>query len=71
MDKILEIKKHLKVYDVFYFFNELDLLEIRLNILDDFVDEFILIEAAFTFGGEPKGSYYLNNIDRYPNHSHV
>ena len=44
----------LKVYDVFPFFNELDLLEIRLNTLNDFVDEFIIIEADTTHSGLSK-----------------
>ena len=70
LEEIIESKKNLKIYDVFYFFNELDLLEIRLNILDDFVDKFILIEAAFTFGGESKGSNYLENFDRFSKWNH-
>ena len=32
-------KRH---YDSFLFFNELDLLEIRLNLLDDYVDYFVV-----------------------------
>jgi len=33
------------VYDCFPFFNELDLLEIRLNELNDVVDKFVIVEA--------------------------
>ena len=47
------------VYDVFPFFNELDLLEIRLNTLNEIVDEFIITEASLTFSGIPK-PYYLS-----------
>ena len=36
----------MKVVDAFPFFNELDLLEIRLNLLDPYVDCFILSEAT-------------------------
>ncbi len=32
-----------KIYDVFTFFIELDLLEIRLHILDQYVDYFVII----------------------------
>jgi beta-1,4-mannosyl-glycoprotein beta-1,4-N-acetylglucosaminyltransferase len=39
----------MKIYDTFTFFNELDLLEIRLNILNDVVDYFVLVEANKTF----------------------
>ena len=34
------------IYDCFSFFNELDLLEIRLNVLKDVVDKFVLVEAV-------------------------
>ncbi len=35
-------------YDCFTFFNELDILEMRLNILDPYVDKFILVESVET-----------------------
>ena len=41
------------IYDCFSFFNELDLLEIRLNVLKDVVDKFMLVEATKTHMGEP------------------
>jgi hypothetical protein len=40
------------VYDCFMFFNELDLLEIRLNTLSSSVDYFLLIEADRTFSSK-------------------
>lgn len=54
-----------KKYDTFIFFNELDLLEIRLNILNDYVDYFVLVEATKTFTGKEKPLYYLDNKDRF------
>ena len=33
------------IYDCFSFYNELDLLEIRLNELVNAVDRFVLVEA--------------------------
>jgi beta-1,4-mannosyl-glycoprotein beta-1,4-N-acetylglucosaminyltransferase len=53
------------VIDLFYFNNELDILEIRLNILDKHVDKFVLIEARETFSGVPKPLYYLENKQRF------
>ena len=53
------------IYDTFPFFNELDLLEIRLNILDPVVDRFVLVEATRTFTGKPKPLYYENNKSRF------
>ena len=32
-----------KTYDCFNFFNELDILEMRLNILYDYVDYFVIV----------------------------
>lgn len=53
------------VYDLFTFFNELDLLEIRLNLLCNRVDKFILVEATTTFSGKQKPLYYRQNKERY------
>lgn len=53
------------VIDLFYFNNELDILEIRLNILNDVVDKFVIIEARETFSGVSKPLYYLENKERF------
>jgi beta-1,4-mannosyl-glycoprotein beta-1,4-N-acetylglucosaminyltransferase len=44
---------------------EADLLEIRLNILDSFVDKFVLCESSETFSGEPKPLYFQESGDRF------
>ena len=53
------------IYDCFSFFNELDLLEIRLNTLDKVVDRFILAESPLTHTGNPKPLYYAENKARF------
>lgn len=53
------------IYDCFPFFNELDLLEIRLNILDPIVDKFVLVESTQTFNREAKPLYYAENKERF------
>lgn len=53
------------VIDLLYFNNELDVLEIRLNILNDYVDKFVIIEAHETFSGVSKPLYYLENKERF------
>ena len=53
------------IYDCFTFFNELDLLEIRLNVLDKVVDRFVLVESTRTFTGRPKHLYYEENKERF------
>lgn len=54
-----------KVYDCFAFFNELDILDIRLRELNDVVDYFVICESALTFSGDQKPKYFLENADRY------
>ena len=53
------------IYDIFPFNNELDLLEIRLNTLKDIVDITILTESCYTFSGNEKPLYYVNNKSRF------
>ena len=44
----------MKIYDCFIFFNENLLTEIRFNILNEFVDKFIIVESKFSHSGEQK-----------------
>lgn len=49
------------VIDCVPFFNELDILLLRLNILDPYVDKFIIEEATMTFSGEEKELCFEKN----------
>lgn len=53
------------IYDIFTFNGEYDLLEIRLNVLNDYVDRFIIVESITTFSGKPKPLYYKMQEERY------
>ena len=53
------------IYDCFLFFNELDLLEIRLNELDSLVDKFVIVESTETFSKKKKLLYYEEHKDRF------
>lgn len=53
------------VYDCFTYFNEADLLELRLEILDKYVDRFVLVESKQTFMGNKKPLYYKENKKRF------
>lgn len=53
------------IFDCFTFFNELDLLELRLEILSPYVDKFILVESKQTFSGNDKPLYYQENKERF------
>jgi beta-1,4-mannosyl-glycoprotein beta-1,4-N-acetylglucosaminyltransferase len=54
-----------KIYDCFNFFNELDLLELRMEILKDHVDKFVIVESTVTFSGKIKKLFYDENKDRF------
>lgn len=53
------------VYDCFCFFNELDVLDIRLHTLADVVDKFVLVESTYTHTRKPKPLYFRENLERY------
>lgn len=53
------------IYDTFLFHGELDLLELRLNILGKVVDKFVICEARQNFSGTPYESLYLANKERF------
>ena len=54
-----------KIWDCFTFYNELDILEIRLSELDRVVDKFVLVEAEHTFRGNPKPLLFAENRHRF------
>ena len=58
------------IYDCFTFFNELDLLEIRLNTLNDIVDKFVLVESTKTFTNKDKPLYFEQNKQRFEKFLH-
>lgn len=54
------------VYDCFPFFNENDLLELRINQHWDFVDKFIITESCETHTGSPKPyNFDMNRFNKY------
>lgn len=57
------------IYDCFMFYNELDILEIRLEELYPVVDRFIIVEGSRTFQGAPKPQLGWENSERYEKYS--
>ncbi|HYK08932.1 MAG TPA: hypothetical protein VEW42_05525 [Candidatus Eisenbacteria bacterium] len=49
------------IYDCFTFFNELEILQIRLHELDSVVDKFVLVEGSVTFTNKQKILYFEKN----------
>lgn len=56
-----------KIYDTFIFNDELAILELRLEVLYDHVDFFVLVESnqTFTLKHSPKKLYFSENSDRF------
>ncbi len=54
-----------KIYDCFQFFNELDILEIRLNELNSEVDYFVIVEAETSHQFKPKPLIFNENKSRF------
>ena len=54
----------MKIFDCTTYFNEPLLFELRLNILDKHIDEFIVAEALYTHSGEEKKINF--NKELYP-----
>ena len=42
------------IIDSFLYYNEIELLELRLKVLYDYVDKFVIVEGDHTFKGNPK-----------------
>lgn len=58
------------IYDCFNFYNEFELLDIRLNELDSIVDKFVLAESTVTFTNKKKPLYFSENKKRYKKFLH-
>ena len=44
----------MKIFDCFMFFDEEMLLDLRLNVMDKYVDKFVITEATYMHSGAPK-----------------
>lgn len=51
----------MKIVDCFMFYNELDLLNYRLHILNEIVDYFVIVESSHTWLGNKKPLFFENN----------
>lgn len=53
------------IIDCCMFLNELDMLEARLEYLNDHVDYFVVVESNYTFNGNEKPYHIQANMDRF------
>ena len=40
----------MKIFDCFMFYDEEMLLDVRLNVLDKYVDKFVIVESTLLYG---------------------
>ena len=58
----------MKLFDCFMYNNEDLLLDLRLNVLDKFVDQFVIIESQFDHQGNKKElNFELENFSKFKN----
>ena len=56
----------MKIYDCFMFFDEEMMLDLRLNILDEYVDQFVITEATYMHSGKPKKLLFdINKFSKF------
>ena len=65
LNELSAYRKKIKIYDIFTYNGEEDILEIRLSILYDHVDKFIIVEAPTTFSGLKKPLYFEKQKERF------
>ena len=55
----------MKIFDCITYYDEPMLFEVRLNILNKFVDKFVVVESLYTHSGKKKKSNF--DKSKYPN----
>ena len=50
----------MKIFDCFMYFNEDVILDLRLNILDKYIDYFVIVESSFTHKGDKRKLQFDN-----------
>lgn len=53
------------IYDCIPFFNELDILKLRMQIMAPYVDKFVLEESTVTFSGQKKEMLFADNREMF------
>ena len=58
----------MKIFDSFLFFDEEALLDIRLNVLDKYVDHFVIVESIFSHSGEKRDPIFdIKKYEKFKN----
>ena len=58
----------MKIFDCFMYFDEDMILDLRLNILDKYVDYFVIVESKYTHSGKKKNlNFDVNKFTNFKN----
>ena len=56
----------MKIFDCFMYFDEEIILDLRLNILNKYVDYFVIVESIFTHKGEKRDlKFNLKKFEKF------
>ena len=56
----------MKIFDCFMYYDEDLILDLRLNYLDVYVDEFVIVESAYTHSGKPRKLIFdINKFSKF------
>ena len=56
----------MKIIDSFMFFDENMMLDLRLNVLDKFIDKFVICESTYNHnGGRKKLNFDIKNFSKF------
>jgi len=68
-NKTIHSEQNSRIYDCFVFNNEFEILSLRLKLLNDKVDKFILVESKQTHSGIPKPAFFEQNKELFDEYS--
>ena len=58
----------MRIFDCTTFYNENFILDVRFNILDPYVDKFIVCESGYSHSGEKKNfNFDINKFEKFKN----
>ena len=58
----------MKIYDCFMFSDEKMILDIRLNVLNEYVDHFVIVESKYKHNGDIKNKNFdINQFSKFKN----
>ena len=58
----------MKIFDCFQYFDEDMMLDLRLHVLNKYVDKFVIVENLFMHSGKKKGqNFNIQNFKKFEN----